>query len=36
MVSRLLSWVVSWLERIDWCGGCGDPDCDDCAQEWSD
>lgn len=34
MRARLIAWLMRRLERFDWCGGCGDPECDDCASEW--
>jgi hypothetical protein len=32
---RLWAWLLGWVARLDWCGGCGDPDCEDCVGEWS-
>lgn len=37
MIRRLFDKVFGFLGvGYGWCGGCSDPDCDDCATEWTD
>jgi hypothetical protein len=36
-MKRLFERIFGFLGvGYGWCGGCSDPDCDDCATEWSD
>lgn len=36
MIRRLFDRIFGFLGvGYDWCGGCSDPDCDDCATEWT-